>query len=178
MEAASLLVWRSPRWDITILGNPSFSQLLGSPVLFLAFGLGSGLAPRAPGTVGTLVAVPIWYAASYLPFITYLCLLYAAVVAGTYICGRASAQLGVHDHSGIVWDEWVGFWIAMAAVTPSWLSLLLGFSLFRIFDILKPWPISWIDKNIDGGIGIMLDDILAGLMTAALLAILKSYGLL
>ena len=89
---------------------------------------------------------------------------------------RAAEKIGVHDPAGIVWDEFVGFWIAMLAVPPSWLALAVGFALFRLFDIVKPWPIGWLDKHVDGGLGIMLDDIAAGLITALLMAALRVAG--
>lgn len=175
VECSSIV---SIRGMITLQANPTFIQLLRSPTLLLAFGFGSGLSPSAPGTAGTLAAIPIWYALSGLSLGHYVIAVYLAAVFGTLICGRAAEQVGVHDHGGIVWDEFVGFWIAMVAVPPSWLALVLGFTLFRLLDIVKPWPISWLDKNIDGGLGIMLDDIAAGLITALLLALLRVIGML
>tara|TARA_B100000780_G_scaffold227880_1_gene167194 strand:- start:4153 stop:4638 length:486 start_codon:yes stop_codon:yes gene_type:complete len=156
--------------------NPTFSELLRSPVLLLAYGFGSGLSSRAPGTMGTLAAIPIWYWMSDWSLANYVIAVYLAALVGTYICDRAAAKVGVHDPAGIVWDEFVGFWIAMLAVPPSWLALAVGFALFRLFDIVKPWPISWLDKHVDGGLGIMLDDIAAGLITALLMAALRFVG--
>jgi phosphatidylglycerophosphatase A len=101
-----------------------------------------------------------------------------SAVVGIYICGSAAKTLGVHDHGGIVWDEFVGFWIAMAALPVSWISLILGFMLFRLFDILKPWPISWLDKKVSGGFGIMIDDVIAGLAAAAVIALLGAAGII
>ena len=89
---------------------------------------------------------------------------FAATLCGIWICGAASLRLGVHDHPGIVWDEFAGFLITMTAVPMSWQTVLAGFLLFRFFDILKPWPIGWLDKKVAGGFGIMLDDIVAGAM--------------
>lgn len=83
---------------------------------------------------------------------------------GVYLCGKAASDVGVHDHPAIVWDEIAGFFITMIAVPPGWFYLLLGFVLFRLFDILKPWPIKAIDRSVHGGLGIMLDDVLAGIM--------------
>jgi phosphatidylglycerophosphatase A len=86
--------------------------------------------------------------------------------------------LGVHDHGGIVWDEFVGFWIAMAALPVTWQSLILGFVLFRLFDILKPWPISWLDRRVSGGFGIMIDDVIAGIAAAGVITLLTASGLI
>ncbi len=134
-----------------------------SPTLMLAFGFGSGLSRYAPGTLGTIAAIPLWWLLTQLSQPLYLGLVLVAAIVGVSICGRAAEQLGVHDHGGIVWDEFVGLWVAMAFLPVSPVSLVLGFSLFRFFDIVKPWPISWLDKNISGGLGIMIDDIAAGL---------------
>jgi len=149
--------------------NKAPASVWRNPVHFLAFGLGSGASPWAPGTVGTLAAMPLWYllAQSSLPI--YLLLVLAALVVGIWLCGRTSRDLGVHDHGGIVWDEFVGYWITMIAVPVDWIWALAGFILFRLFDILKPWPIGPVDRQVAGGLGIMLDDVLAGIMAAAVL---------
>jgi phosphatidylglycerophosphatase A len=166
-------------WGTTILAtNPTFAQLLRSPTLMLAFGFGSGLSPKAPGTMGTLAAIPLWWLLAQLPLTSYLILVLIAAVVGITICGRAADQMGVHDHGGIVWDEFVGFWIAMAALPVTWTSVILGFVLFRLFDILKPWPISWLDKKVSGGFGIMIDDVIAGLAAAAVIYFLGYFGLI
>ena len=144
----------------------------------LAFGFGSGLSPKAPGTMGTLAAIPLWWLLAQLPLGTYLIVVLIAAVAGILICGRAADRLGVHDHGGIVWDEFVGFWIAMAALPVTWQSLILGFVLFRLFDILKPWPISWLDRRVSGGFGIMIDDVIAGLAAAGVITFLTASGLI
>ncbi|MES2626476.1 MAG: phosphatidylglycerophosphatase A [Pseudomonadota bacterium] len=133
-----------------------------NPVHFLAFGLGSGAAPFAPGTFGTLAAVPLYLLLAQLPMSWYLLMLIVAFGIGIYLCERTAKDLGVHDHGGIVWDEFVGYWITMVAAPPQWWWLVIGFVLFRFFDILKPFPISWLDKHIHGGLGIMLDDAVAG----------------
>jgi len=158
--------------------NPTFAQLLRSPTLLLAFGFGSGLSPKAPGTMGTLAAIPLWWLLAQLPLTSYLIVVLVAAVVGITICGRAADQMGVHDHGGIVWDEFVGFWIAMAALPITWTSVILGFVLFRLFDILKPWPISWLDKKVSGGFGIMIDDVIAGLAAAAVIYLLGHFGLI
>ena len=133
------------------------------PVHWLAFGFGSGLAPKAPGTAGTLAAIPLYLLLQPLPLLVYVAVLILAALAGIYFCGKTARDLGVHDHPGIVWDEFVGFWIAMIAAPASWGWLVCGFLLFRLFDIWKPWPIRWADRRVHGGLGIMLDDVLAGL---------------
>ena len=134
-----------------------------NPVHFLALGFGSGLAPKAPGTFGTLAAVPLFLLMAPLSMNIYLSLLVIMSLAGIYICGKAAEDAGVPDHGAIVWDEIVGLLITMCLMPVTWQTLLVGFALFRFFDILKPWPISFIDKNCHGGFGIMLDDIVAGI---------------
>lgn len=158
--------------------NPSFKQLLRSPTMLLAFGFGSGLSPKAPGTMGTIAAIPLWWLLAQLPLTGYLAIVSISAIIGIYICGSAAKTLGVHDHGGIVWDEFVGFWIAMAALPVTWTSVILGFVLFRVFDILKPWPISWLDKKVSGGFGIMIDDVIAGIAAAGIIALLGGVGLI
>ena len=140
-----------------------------NPIHLLALGFGSGAAPKAPGTCGTLVAVLIYWPLSQLSPEHYLLMLLVTSVMGIYICGQTAKDLGVHDHGSIVWDEFVGFWITMFAAPVGWVWVVVGFVLFRFFDIIKPWPISWIDKRITGGFGIMLDDVIAGVMAAVVL---------
>jgi phosphatidylglycerophosphatase A len=146
-----------------------------SPVQFLAFGFGSGLSPIAPGTAGTLAAVPLYLALSQLSLPLFSCVLLLAAGAGVWICGTASRQLGTHDHPGIVWDEFVGFWLAMWALPPAWPWVIAGFLLFRLFDILKPWPVGFLDRRVGGGLGIMLDDLAAGLMACGCLHLVRWY---
>ncbi len=147
------------------------STILRSPVHFLAFGFGTGLAKKAPGTWGTLAAVPIYLAISSLHPMAYLAITVLVCGVGVWLCAASSKALGVHDHPGIVWDEIAGFLITMIAVPASWFSVILGFALFRLFDIWKPWPISWLDRNVHGGMGIMLDDIVAGIFAGVVLQI-------
>jgi len=143
----------------------------------LAFGFGSGLAKFAPGTFGTLVAVPLYLAISALPAWLYAVTVVAAFALGVWICDTVSRDLGVHDHGGIVFDEFVGFWITMFLVPPSALAVLAGFVLFRLFDIWKPGPIRWCDRNVQGGFGIMVDDVAAGVVAcAALHLLLRALG--
>lgn len=137
----------------------------------MGLGLGSGLAPVAPGTFGTLAAIPFYLLLSTLSLPLYLALLLISAVVGVWICGQTADALGVHDHPAIVWDEFVGLWVTMIAAPAGWLPLVLGFALFRLFDVLKPWPIGWLDKHVSGGLGIMVDDILAGVMACICLHI-------
>jgi len=138
-----------------------------NPIHFLALGFGSGLLPKAPGTFGTLAAIPLYLLLAPSSMIVYLIAVIVMSIVGIYICGKAAKDAGVHDHGAIVWDEIVGFLITMCMIPLSWKSVIVGFILFRIFDIFKPWPISFIDKNVHGGLGIMLDDIIAGLAALA-----------
>ncbi len=141
--------------------TPTFRWLLHNPDALLAFGFGSGLTRKLPGTAGTLAAVPIYLLLRDLPLGAYLLTLTAAFAFGVFICHTASKKLGVHDHGGIVWDEFVGYWLTMLLAPPGWIWVLLGFIYFRFFDMLKPWPIGWIDKRVHGGFGIMIDDVVA-----------------
>lgn len=149
--------------------NPSFSQLLKNPVHLLAFGFGSGLSPKGPGTAGTAVALLLWPLLAGLPLYGYLVVVAVASLGGFYLCGKTAHDMGVHDHQGIVWDEMAGYWLTMTALPLSWPWALAGFVLFRLFDIWKPWPIRWFDRNVGGGFGIMMDDLLAGLLAWAIL---------
>lgn len=149
--------------------SPTYRQLLSNPVHFLAFGFGSGLFAKAPGTAGTLLGILIWIFLVKLSLFAYIIITVTAALTGIYICGKTARDLNIHDHSGIVWDEIVGIWLAMILVPVSWGWILASFLIFRFFDILKPWPISWLDKNVSGGIGIMADDLLAGGFTAIVL---------
>lgn len=138
------------------------ARYLKNPIHFVALGLGSGLMPKAPGTFGTLVAVPLFYLLSAFDLYVYLLAVVAVTALGIYACGYTSRSLGVHDHPGIVIDEVAGYLVTMIAMPANLTSMLLGFILFRFFDILKPWPISWLDRKVSGGFGIMVDDLLAG----------------
>mgnify|MGYP005988882807 CR=1 FL=1 len=144
---------------------------LTQPVQFLALGFGSGLAPKAPGTFGTLAAIPVFLLLTLLmpTPLHYALAVIVMGIAGIYICGKAADDVGVHDHPAIVWDEFVGFFITMFMIPISWQSIVVGFVLFRIFDIFKPWPISFIDKKMTGGLGIMFDDVLAGVFALVIM---------
>jgi len=147
-------------------------SLLKNPVHLLSVGFGSGLAPKAPGTFGTIAALPFWYVLQFLPPAYYVVVLILAFILGVYLCGATADALGVHDHGGIVWDEFVGLWIALFMVPMHFGWILLGFALFRLFDIWKPWPIRVLDAKVHGGFGIMIDDVLAGVYAYLTLQIL------
>ncbi len=138
---------------------------LKNPLHLIATGFGSGLMPKAPGTFGTLVAIPLYLLINNFDFWFYILITLAITILGVFVCDYTSKALKVHDHSGIVIDEIAGYFITMIAVPFDWVWVVAGFLLFRFFDILKPWPISWLDKNVHGGLGIMLDDVLAGVFS-------------
>lgn len=154
---------------MTTANHPAVPRPFRSPVQFLAFGFGAGLSRWAPGTFGTLVGVPLYLLFAQTPLWLYSAIVLVAAVAGVWICDKASEELGVHDHSGIVWDEFVGLWVALWAVPAEPVWIVLGFVVFRIFDIAKPWPIGPLDRHVQGGFGIMIDDIVAGVFSCATL---------
>ena len=139
-------------------------SLLGHPVHWLSFGGGSGLSPYAPGTMGTLITVPVVYLLFQLGISTYIAVTVLVCLLGIWVSARTAVALGVHDHGSIVIDEVAGFMLTMTALEPTWLTLTLGFLIFRLLDIWKPWPIRVLDRNLHGGAGIMLDDVLAGVL--------------
>jgi phosphatidylglycerophosphatase A len=146
-------------------------QIIKDPALFLAFGFGSGLSKAMPGTMGTIAAIPLYLALLQTSAWVYALSTLVVIVAGIFICDVAAQKLEVHDFGGIVWDEIAGFLITMVGIAHSWQSLLAGFVLFRLFDIVKPWPIRWLDRHVHGGFGIMLDDVVAGIFAALMLRI-------
>ncbi len=149
--------------------NPITKIRWTNPAHWLAFGFGAGLAPRAPGTFGTLLAVPLYALMQLLSQPIYLATVAALFVLGVVVCARAARDLGVHDHPAIVWDEVVGYLIAMAFIPGGVAAVVCGFALFRVMDILKPWPIGWVDRRVHGGLGIMLDDAMAGVYAGLVL---------
>jgi phosphatidylglycerophosphatase A len=155
----------------------SARQILGHPVYCLAFGFGSGLSPKAPGTFGTLVALPIYWLMADWHWGIFLTIVLVMSLLGIYLCGETARAMHLHDHPGIVWDEIVGYLIAMFPLSADWRAMLLGFVLFRFFDIVKPWPIRWIDRGVKGGLGIMLDDMIAGIMAALVGGVLWQYAM-
>lgn len=152
---------------------PPFSELVKHPVMMLGFGFGSGLARKAPGTFGTLLGMLL-----FIPLLLWnewaaWGLFALSIVFGGVICGKSAELIGVHDHGGIVWDEFAGVWLVILCLPEqSWLYWILAFVLFRLFDIAKPWPIHIADQKVHGGAGIMLDDIIA-----AFYAIIIIWGL-
>ena len=148
---------------------------LQNPRHLLALGLGAGLAPKAPGTFGTLVGVPVYLALHALGWPTYVAVVAAMFILGVWLCGTTARDVGVPDHGAIVWDEIVGFLVTMIAVPAQWPWVVAGFILFRFFDILKPWPIGLLDRKVHGGFGIMLDDLVAGVFALGLLHLVLWY---
>ena len=158
--------------------RPPAGLVLGTPVHLLAFGLGSGLSPVAPGTAGTIAAIPLWLLLQWLPAPLYIALLAVLFGFGCWVCGESARLLGVHDYGGIVFDEVVGLLVTCLPLLPAfhqvhpghyWWTLLAAFLLFRLFDIWKPWPIAWFDRRVESGFGIMLDDLLAAIYAALVL---------
>lgn len=133
------------------------------PIYFIAFGFGSGLLPWAPGTWGTLVAVPLYLLLSHTPWTVYLLITLLALSLGIWVSDKVSKELGIHDYKGIVWDEVVGYLLTMFLAPTGIVWIILGFFLFRLFDIWKPFPISLIDQKVGYGLGIMLDDVAAAI---------------
>jgi phosphatidylglycerophosphatase A len=147
--------------------------LLADPVHLVALGFGAGLSPVAPGTVGTLLALPLAFILLHIPLIAASTIAMASFLGGIWITGRSAERIGVHDHPGIVWDEIAAF-MALALVIPAgWGWLIAGFFVFRAFDIFKPWPIRDLDHRLGGGLGIMLDDLAAAVYSAVLLWLIE-----
>ena len=134
-----------------------------NPKHFLAFGFGAGAFPVMPGTMGTLVGILFFISLEQANLWSYLAITAFLFLIGIWLCGSTARDVKVHDHSGIVFDEIVGYLIAMIGMPVSWPWIFAGFIAFRIFDIFKPWPIKWLDQYVKGGFGIMLDDLVAGL---------------
>lgn len=134
-----------------------------NPIHFMAFGFGSGAMPVAPGTFGTLMAIPLYLLMQHFSLFWYLFILIIAILIGFKICDIAERDVGVEDHPGIVWDEIVGYGMTMIAAPHGWQWIILGFILFRFFDIWKPQPIRWFNNNVHGGIGVVVDDLLAAI---------------
>ncbi len=145
------------------------NQWWKNPLYIITFGFGSGAAPIAPGTVGTLVALPLYWILSHLSLGMYLITVIMITLISMYLCDVASKKIGINDHQGMCLDEFVGLFVAMTGLSPTFLHMFFGFLLFRFFDIAKPWPISWIDQKIHGGVGMILDDVVAGIFTCALI---------
>jgi phosphatidylglycerophosphatase A len=158
-----------------ILTSEQRHLLLTSPAGWLACGFGSGLAPVAQGTFGSLAALIPWLALRELSLPIYLAMVAIGFVLGVWACDVAGKRLQVDDHRSLVWDEFIGQWIALIPVlfVPfAWWQLVAGFVLFRLFDVAKPWPIGWVDRRVKGGFGVMIDDVIAGIFAALVLQLL------
>lgn len=155
------------------VGRPDSRFLWAHPAHFLALGFGSGLAPKAPGTFGTLVGFPLYFLLVEAPFFW----LWAAafLVLGVWVCEVTGRALGVHDHGGIVWDEVAAFFCVLPFAPQTLWGFTAAFALFRLFDIWKPFPIGWFDARVQGGFGVMLDDVLAAVYAVAGLWLLRPW---
>ena len=155
--------------------RPSWQFIFLHPAHLISFGFGSGLAPRAPGTVGTLFALPLyWIISPQLSDEMFIVFLIFAFAVGVWACEKTGEVLGVADYSGMVWDEIVAFMLVLFFTPHGFFWTLLAFSLFRFFDIIKPPPIRHFDRTWHGGLGVMFDDILAAGYTLLCLALIKS----
>jgi phosphatidylglycerophosphatase A len=140
---------------------------------WLACGLGSGLAPVAQGTFGSMAAILPWLLLRQLPLPWYALVLVLGFAVGVWACEVAGRALGVDDHRSLVWDEFIGQWIALIpALLAPWWAVVAGFALFRLFDVWKPWPIRRLDRQLKGGLGVMMDDVVAGIFAAIVLGVL------
>lgn len=142
------------------------------PLYFAAFGLGSGAMPFAPGTFGTLLAIPFYLLFAALPLTIYVIFTLLFFAASSWICERVSNDIHEHDHPGMCIDEFAGFFVTMIGAPHGWQWVALGFLLFRFFDIVKPWPIRWLDENVSGGFGMVLDDVVAGIFGMVVIQII------
>ncbi len=153
------------------LTHPDFKFVRRHIAHFISFGGGTGLSPIAPGTFGTLVAFPLyWLFNTYLDPIHFLILIDILFIIGIWSCGITGKTLGVHDHSGMVWDEIVAFLLVLYFIPDDWVWQLAAFLLFRLFDIAKPQPIRYYDNKLRGGFGVMFDDLIAAFFTLLCLA--------
>ena len=149
------------------------SLRMRNPVHLLAAGFGSGLSAKAPGTAGTVIGVAVYLLLNELAVAPYIGVCVVLFIAGVWICERAADDLNEHDHPSIVYDEIVGYLVTMIAIPAQWPWILAGFTLFRVFDIIKPWPISVLDRRVKGGFGIMIDDFVAALLALTVLHIAR-----
>ena len=158
--------------DTTTSRAPDARFLVSHPAHFIALGFGAGLVPKAPGTAGTLVAIPIfWLLATFLPPLAIAFLAIPLFFVGVWACGVTGRDLGVSDHGSMVFDEIVAF-LPLAAVSSQHIGLqLAAFVMFRIFDIAKPYPIKLLEKNVKGGWGVMIDDVVAAFYAYVLFVI-------
>ena len=158
--------------DKKILTPEQRGRLTSSLAGWIACGFGSGLAPKAQGTFGSLAALLPWLLLRQLPLPLYALAVVLAFALGVWACNVAGRALGVDDHRSLVWDEFVGQWIALVPpLLAPWWAVLAGFALFRLFDVGKPWPIGWLDRHLKGGLGVMVDDVVAGVFAAVVLGV-------
>ncbi|WP_333678015.1 phosphatidylglycerophosphatase A [Dyella sp.] len=151
--------------------------LLATPAGWLACGFGSGLAPLAQGTFGSLAAILPWLLLRQLSVPLNVLVIVMGFAIGVWACDVAGRALGVDDHRSLVWDEFIGQWIALLpALLAPWWAVALGFVLFRLFDVWKPWPIRYLDKHLKGGFGVMVDDVIAGVFAAVALKLALTYA--
>jgi len=155
--------------------QPDFKWMLQHPARIIALGFGSGLAPIVPGTFGTMVALPIMLALSSASLSIYLVACVVVFGVGVWAAELSCRHMGAHDHNSIVWDEVAGYMVTMILLPMTWQWLLAGFILFRLVDILKPWPINLLDRNVHGGFGVMIDDIAAGVVCCIALHIVRVF---
>lgn len=159
----------------TPLAADQRKRLMSHPAGWIATALGAGLSPKAPGTAGSLVALlPWWFLLRDLSLGIYLAVLIAGFVLGVWACEVSDRRLGMHDQGALVWDEVIGMWITLFAAPLHWWWIVVGFALFRLFDIWKPWPVSWADRRVHGGLGVMLDDVVAGLYALVVLQLVAA----
>lgn len=151
--------------------------LLSTPAGWLACGFGSGLAPVAQGTFGSLAAILPWLLLRQLSPPLNVLVIVIGFAIGVWACDVAGRALGVDDHRSLVWDEFIGQWIALLpALLAPWWAVVLGFGLFRLFDVWKPWPIRYLDQHLKGGFGVMVDDVIAGVFAAIVLRLVLAYA--
>ena len=155
--------------------NESPKSIWQNPIHFIACGFGMGAMPLMPGTFGTLVAFPIYLLCYRLPLSLYIGIIIFCVSVGCWICAKTHSDFGATDHSAVVWDEISAFLIVMIEVPFTWRSLLIGFLLFRLLDIVKPFPISWVDRSVYPPVGVMLDDIVAAFFAWIILKLIVLY---
>ena len=140
---------------------------LTNPIHLLAVGLGSGMSPIMPGTMGSAMAIPLWLLFNGLQPYLYWVLIVVAFIFGCFLCQKTSDDTHTHDSGHIVWDEFVGMWITLFFIPQiSVLWVAIAFVAFRVFDMAKPWPIRWFDKRVQGGFGIMVDDVIAAIFSS------------
>jgi phosphatidylglycerophosphatase A len=157
---------------LTTSNKPNLTFLLQHPAHFFALGLGTGLAAKAPGTVGTLASLPLFWLISAYDLSTQLAIIATLFVIGVYVCSVTGKALGVVDHGSIVWDEIVAMMLVLTVTPNAWPWTLTAFLLFRLFDIWKPYPIAQLDRRIKNGLGVMLDDVLAAAYAMLVLLVL------